>query len=136
MRRAAGALLLCWPLALSAQKPGAAEVARAESLETAGRPWHAAEAFVGAGTAAAPASAQLLIANARAELTARRYARVVALLNQRPLARRLRVAGSDSPSSPKPKIDWGVPRTRPVTTSAPGASPPEAARRCSRSAPR
>ena len=85
MRRAAGALLLCWPLALPAQKPVSAEVARAESLETAGRPWHAAEAFVtGAGTAAAPASPQLLIANARAELTARRYSRVVSLLEQRP----------------------------------------------------
>jgi soluble lytic murein transglycosylase len=84
MRRAAGALLLCWPLALAAQKPAPAEVARAESLETAGRPWHAAEAFVaGAGAAATPASAQLLIANARAELAARRYARVVALLDKR-----------------------------------------------------
>ncbi|HKR56350.1 MAG TPA: hypothetical protein VJS20_08615, partial [Gemmatimonadales bacterium] len=82
MRRAVWALSLCWPLTLSAQKP--AEVARAESLETAGRPWHAAEAFVaGAGTAASPASAQILIANARAELTARRYARVVALLDKR-----------------------------------------------------
>ena len=86
MRRAAGALLLCWPLALPAQKaPGSSQIARAESLATAGRPWHAAEAFVsGAGTATAPASPQVLIANARAELTARRYARVVALLENRP----------------------------------------------------
>lgn len=82
MRRAVWALSLCWPLALPAQKP--AEVARAESLEIAGRPWHAAEAFVaGAGTAASPAPAQVLIADARAELTARRYARVVALLDKR-----------------------------------------------------
>lgn len=84
MRRAVGALLLSWPLALAGQMPGPAQVVRAESLETAGRPWHAAEAFItGAGGSAGTASAQVLIANARAELTARRYARVVALLEGR-----------------------------------------------------
>lgn len=84
MGRAPGAFLLCWPLVLAAQRPAPAQVARAESLETAGRPWHAAEAFVaGAGAGAAPASVPALVANARAELAARRYARVVALLENR-----------------------------------------------------
>lgn len=85
MRGAFKGVLLMWPLALAAQKPAAVQVARAESLEIAGRPWHAAEAFVtGTGEAATPGSAQLLIANARAELAARRYARAVALLEKRP----------------------------------------------------
>lgn len=84
MRRAAGALLLAWPLVLAGQLPAPAQVVRAESLEVAGRPWHAAEAFItGAGAGAGTASAQLLIANARAELAARRYARAVALLEGR-----------------------------------------------------
>src|SRR5579864_5372308 len=84
MRRAVGALLFSWPLALAGQMPPPAQVVRAESLETAGRPWHAAEAIItGAGAGAGAASAPLLIANARAELSARRYARVVALLQGR-----------------------------------------------------
>lgn len=87
MRGAAGALLVCWPLALAGQASGpplpAPEVARAESLETAGRPWHAAESFLTAPETPGT-SAQVLIANARAELAARRYARVVALLANRP----------------------------------------------------
>lgn len=85
MRSAVILFLLCRPLALAGQRRVPAQVVRAESLETAGRPWHAAEAFIGgAPPDAAPASAQLLIANARAELAARRYARVVALLENRP----------------------------------------------------
>ena len=83
MRGAACALLVVWPLALPGQAPAVPEIARAESLEAAGRPWHAAETFLTAPFAS-DLSAPLLLADARAELAARRYDRVVALLDQRP----------------------------------------------------
>jgi soluble lytic murein transglycosylase len=71
------------PGALAAQATISA-AGRAESLQAAGRPWHAAEALLAATLREPNPSAELMVAGARAELHARRYDRARSLLAGQP----------------------------------------------------
>jgi soluble lytic murein transglycosylase len=87
MMRAAAwfALAALPPLGARAQQvPASAASQRAESLQLAGRPWHAAETLLAAATREPYLNATFIVEGAKAELTARRYDRAKSLLIGQP----------------------------------------------------
>lgn len=86
MRTAAFLLLAAVaPFGAGAQQvPGRAATQRAESLQLAGRPWHAAETLLAAATREPYPNATFIVEGAQAELAARRYDRAKSLLVGQP----------------------------------------------------
>ncbi|MGH7700945.1 MAG: hypothetical protein ACREMJ_10575, partial [Gemmatimonadales bacterium] len=82
-RAVALCVALGWPLRADAQQHELTLV-RAESLLSAGRPWHAAEELLAAHARELRPNARLVVEGAKAELRARRYDRARGLLAGQP----------------------------------------------------